>query len=33
MKHFDPNTFITDLSHNLNKIKPETDEVNRFDFV
>ena len=28
MKHFDPNTFITDLSHNLNKINPETDEVN-----
>ena len=27
MKHFDPNTFITDLSHNLNKINPET-EVN-----
>ena len=28
MKHFDPNTFLTDLSHNLNNVNPETGEVN-----
>jgi len=25
---FDPNTFLTDLSYNLNNINPEADEVN-----
>jgi len=28
MKHFYPNTFLTDLSHNLNNLNPETGEVN-----
>ena len=28
MKHFDPNTFLTDLSHNLNNLNPEAGEVN-----
>ena len=28
MKHFDLNTFLTDLSHNLNKVNPEAGEVN-----
>jgi len=28
MKHFDPNTFLTDLSHNLNNVNPEAGEVN-----
>ena len=28
MKHFDPNTFSTDLSHNLNNVNPEAGEVN-----
>ena len=28
MKHFDPNTFLTDLSHNLNNVNPEIGEVN-----
>ena len=28
MKHFDPNTFVTDLSHNLNNLSPEASEVN-----
>ena len=28
MKHFDPNTSLTDLSHNLNNINPEAGEVN-----
>jgi len=27
MKHFDPNTFLTDLSHNLNNLNPEAGEV------
>jgi len=27
MKHFDPNTFLTDLSHNLNNLNPEASEV------
>jgi len=25
---FDPNTFLTDLSHNLNNLNPEAGEVN-----
>jgi len=28
MKHFDPKTFSTDLSHNLNNLNPEAGEVN-----
>jgi len=28
MKHFDPNTFLTDLSHKLNNLNPEAGEVN-----
>jgi len=28
MKHFDPNTFLNDLSHNLNNVNPEAGEVN-----
>ena len=28
MKHFAPNTFLTDLSHNLNNLNPEAGEVN-----
>ena len=28
MKHFDPNTFLTDFSHNLNNVNPEAGEVN-----
>jgi len=28
MKYFDPNTFLTDLSHNLNNVNPEAGEVN-----
>jgi len=28
MKHFDTNTFLTDLSHNLNNLNPEAGEVN-----
>ena len=28
MKHFDPNTFLTDLSHNLNNLNPEACEDN-----
>jgi len=28
MKHFDPNTFSTDLSHNLNNVNPEAGDVN-----
>jgi len=28
MKHFDPNTFLTDLSHNLHNVNPEAGEVN-----
>ena len=28
MKHFDPNTFLIDLSHNLNNQNPEAGEVN-----
>jgi len=28
MKHFDPNTFLTDISHNLNNVNPEANEVN-----
>jgi len=28
MKHFYPNTFLTDLSHNLNNVNPEAGEVN-----
>jgi len=28
MKHFDPNTFLTDLSHNLNNLNTEAGEVN-----
>jgi len=28
MKHFDPNTFLTDRSHNLNNVNPEAGEVN-----
>ena len=28
MKHFDPNTFVTVLSHNLNNLNPETGKVN-----
>jgi len=30
MKHFDLNTFLTDLSHNLNNLNPEAGEVNTF---
>jgi len=28
MKHFDPNTFLTDLSHNPNNLNSEAGEVN-----
>jgi len=28
MKHFDPNTFLTDLSHNPNNLNLEAGEVN-----
>ena len=28
MKHFDPNIFLTDLSHNLNNLNPKAGEVN-----
>jgi len=28
MKHCDPNTFLTDLNHNLNNVNPEAGEVN-----
>jgi len=28
MKHFDPNTFLTDLSHNPNNVNPEAGEIN-----
>jgi len=28
IKQFDPNTFLTDLSHNLNNVNPEAGEVN-----
>jgi len=28
MNHFDPNTSLTDLSHNLNNLNPEAGEVN-----
>ena len=28
MKHFDPNTFLTDLSHILNNLNPDAGEVN-----
>ena len=28
MKHFVPNTFLTDLSHNPNKPNPEAGEIN-----
>jgi len=28
MKQFDPNSFLTDLSHNLNNLNPEAGEVN-----
>jgi len=31
MKHFDPNTFLTDLSHNLNNLNPEAGEVTLSD--
>jgi len=27
MKHFDPNTFLTDLSLNRNSLNAETDDV------
>jgi len=29
MKHFDPNTFLIDLSHNLNNLNPEAGEANK----
>ena len=28
MKHFDPNTFLTDRSHNPKNVNPESDGVN-----
>jgi len=28
MKHFDPHTFLIDLSHNLNNVNPEAGDVN-----
>ena len=28
IKHFDPSTFLTGLSHNLNNLNPEAGEVN-----
>jgi len=30
MKQFDLNTFLTDLSHNLNNLNPEAGDVNTF---